>query len=361
MYTSTQKLTLILHACIVGSKERLSCKTYIISTCIFGLLLILLLGSLCSALMFALFKHDHDMSDSANVYGDVTLLSFHQKVDAWKYDKLEITVKPLHKENNDPPQIRYCQFDCTTWMPQYSIRPYNFTENVTRRKRHFAKFEQQQSFGIDNSLYMLKGSKMTFSVQALNPNQSLDIQLFIFTDAESCDDFYTHSTESESFKKSLKYGPYDTKNWDDGSRTILAPIDSYYCAVWTAPENTLFSYSTAVEAHYYPNTIADRNDSLTCSDSLQQDDYHREKTFGPFSIAGRGGKVATRLNHKTCVLNFVSYLVSDIDEKGPIEIEMNLFNSPLNIGFVLSLIFLFLLSLLLCIFFCVCFVLHLIK
>lgn len=284
----------------------------------------------------------HQLFDVTKVYGNITFQPFHHSVDMWYYNGLQLTIKPLNTNKYRTTAIvHYCQIDCSNGEPPYYVRGYNYTHNVTNQaqttKQFFAKFVDESTAEL-NTLYLLKGSTMTFEIlnsqDTVLETKSLDVKLvavYIFNDAAVCDKFRIHGNKSGVLHTKECIGHFQYRTQNNNTFKFLAPADDNYCAVWQIPGNTTLHYATMVKAYYYSDNITQRGKCET----LDRQVTYPDRIVNHYPIDGRK-TVGTELNKILCI--FIFQTEHGIDY-GPIEIESVLYHTPWNLGFVISLIF----------------------
>lgn len=220
---------------------------------------------LAAAILLSLIKLiNTDLSSNRTFYHDqdVTLLTA-GVFDIRNYDRVSISLRSKFDFN-----VTVCQAHCSEMSHlKYSV-PLNYTStvNITRpfSRREYIRMTNTST----GSLYMLKNSKVTFTVEIQGSENSSGVTLNIFSDVRGCDDFKDCPDCSSGVPH--KTLTLNVSNSFAATHTVVAGTDEYICVVAEFMDYTVYTYSVdgLIYQYYNVSYLANQglcvfNDSLT--------------------------------------------------------------------------------------------------
>ena len=209
-----------------------------------GIISPLLIVSLVAFVVFAISGAFPVERQTQSVYGNLVYSPL--AINHFVYASVGVSVRIDIKEDLNNYNLTICQTECSlkTRTKYYNVsngscptdRPLSNCFAQLDELMHDYPGADEQSF----SIYLLKGSKITFRITELNTD-SEDVQLCITTEKSACYKAFASIGNSDmlchklvTFNKANNY-----------TQTFLADDDSYYCAVWLLESNDYWiNYST---------------------------------------------------------------------------------------------------------------------
>ena len=243
-----------------------------------------------------------DLNNNMTFYHsqDVTLLTG-GVFDLRNYDRVNIYLRSKFDFN-----VTVCQAHCSkmSHLMNSVTLYYNDTVNITQRypSRRYMKMIDTKT----GSLYMLKGSEVTFMMELQGSENSSGVTLYIFNDVRFCDDFFDNPSQiHRNFYNTVSL---NISNNIAASHTVVAVADDYICVVAEFVDYTVYRYSVNGSVYQYYNVSYLANQDLCAfNDPLTTQNDDSELSFSlDHSLERPLSSVVAPNKQQTCILVTIS-------------------------------------------------------